>query len=72
MQRQRANIRQNARRGLHVRTTPTGFMFLYLNEQKICRYIPERRVLEFKEYNKGRVIEATVSEFIAGLGRIAE
>jgi hypothetical protein len=49
-------------------------MFVYLNEQKICRYYPERRVLEFKDHGKGdsRMTEATVSEFIEGLGRIAE
>ena len=69
--RQRANIRQNARRGLHVRTAISGLTFLYLNEQKICRYYPERQVLEFKEHNKGgRLTEVVLSEFVAELEKL--
>lgn len=69
--RQLANIRRNVKRGLHIRTAQSGLTFLYLNEQKICRYYPDRQVLEFKEHSKnGRLTEVILSEFVAGLERL--
>lgn len=61
------------RGGLHVRTAQSGLMFLYLGEQKIARYIPDRQAIEFQDHHKGgRVVEASVSEFAAGLVRLTE
>lgn len=61
------------RRGLHIRANTQGLLFLYLDEQKICRYYPDRQALEFKDHHKGgRVVEANVTEFADGLQRLAE
>lgn len=61
------------RSGLHVRTAESGLMFVYLDEMKIARYIPDRQVLEFQDHHKGkRVIEASVSELAEGLVRLTE
>lgn len=61
------------RGGLYVRTAASGLLFLYLDEQKICRYHPDRQALEFQDHGKGgRVIEASIGEFTEGLIRLTE
>lgn len=62
------------RAGLHVRRAKTGLHFLYWNEQKLCRYIPEQAAIEFHDRQwRGRVTEAIpVTELAEGLIRLTE
>ena len=59
--------------GVHIRANREGLLFLYLDEQKICRYLPDRQALEFKDHHKGgRVVEASVIQFAEELQRLVE
>jgi hypothetical protein len=55
------------------RSQVSGHIFLFLGSQKIARYIPERRSIEFKDHHKsGRVVEVTIPDFTSQLTRLVE
>ena len=51
--------------------------FVYLGELKICRYVPEKHVLEFIDHRRtksqpARIIEVSVSDFAGQIERLLD